>query len=447
VSKLEKNLSQGSVAKQLILFALPILFTNIIQSLYSVADMIIVGQFAGTLSMSGVNIGGQVTLLFTNMVIGLAIGGTVLIGQYLSSNQRDALRETIGTMLTTLVVVALVITVAMIWLKEPVLDLIKTPEESYSEALDYFTVTMLGTIFIFVYNGLSAIMRGMGDSRTPLIFVGVACAINVVLDLLLVAVLKTGAWGAAVATVFSQAVSAILCMIYLRKNRFVFDFRLQSFRPKMSRLKMLLRIGIPISVESVFVQVGYLVANSMAVSLGTYLCGVYQIVNTLNTFVTLPQGICATVALSAAGHLLGAGRPREARLGGRIIWVGGVAATAVLGGIMLLGGTAFTGLYTDDPTAAAAAAGLLWIPLVMDVAGLSINAIDSQLRAGGDVRFVMAVTLTAVWGIRLPLTWLFCFRMDMGVAGIFLANTVSLYFRAILGFARHCTDRWTVRKI
>ena len=215
MAKFENDLVKGNVAKQLFLFALPILISNLIQTLYSVADMIIVGQFAGAASMSGVNIGGQVTFLITNMVFGLSVGATVLIGQYLGANNRKAIEKTIGTLFTSLFVLAIVLTIAMLILQKPLLRLIKTPEESFDEASRYFFVTTLGNIFIFAYNALSAVMRGLGDSKNPLVFVGVACITNIVLDYIFVAVFNTGATGAAIATVISQAVSVILCVIIL----------------------------------------------------------------------------------------------------------------------------------------------------------------------------------------------------------------------------------------
>ena len=149
MSKFENNLVEGHVAKQLILFSLPVLISNLIQTLYSVADMIIVGQFCGSASMSGVNIGSQVTFLITNMVFGLSVGATVLIGQYLGANDRKAIKQTIGTLFTSLFVLALVLTALMLVLQNPLLRLIRTPEESFSEASRYFFVTTLGNVFIF----------------------------------------------------------------------------------------------------------------------------------------------------------------------------------------------------------------------------------------------------------------------------------------------------------
>ena len=215
MAKFEKNLVEGSVAKQLIRFSIPILISNLIQTLYGVVDMIVVGKYAGSVSMSGVNIGGQVTFIITNMIIGLTVGATVLIGQYLGANDRKSLKETIGTLFTSLIYLALAITVIMLILKGPLLRLIKTPLESFAETNSYFTVTMIGTISIFAYNALSAVMRGMGDSKNPLIFVAIACVINIVLDLLMVAAWGWGAFGAAVATVIAQTVSAVWIMVFL----------------------------------------------------------------------------------------------------------------------------------------------------------------------------------------------------------------------------------------
>jgi Na+-driven multidrug efflux pump len=168
---IEKNLTEGSVAKQLILFALPFMLSNLIQTLYNVTDMLIVGIYSGTVGISGVNIGGQVTFILTNIIIGLAVGGTVVIGQYLGAGDRKGMRETISTLLTFLLVAGIAFTVIMLILSDKVLNLLQTPKESYQQARNYLDVTLMGTIFIFGYNAFAAILRGLGDSKRPLIFV------------------------------------------------------------------------------------------------------------------------------------------------------------------------------------------------------------------------------------------------------------------------------------
>jgi len=193
-NKFEKDLSVGSVPIQLMKFALPFLISNFVQSLYGAVDMIIVGQFSANAaaSMSGVNIGGQITFVITNMVFGLCVGGTVLIAQYLGAGQKKELKETIGTLFTSLIVLSVIITIVFLILKKPLLMMLKTNADAFPEAESYFTVTMLGTIFIFAYNALSAVMRGVGDSKSPLLFVTIACVVNIILDLVFVGAFQWG---------------------------------------------------------------------------------------------------------------------------------------------------------------------------------------------------------------------------------------------------------------
>ncbi len=286
MAKLETDLSQGHVVKQLVLFSLPFLLSSFIQSLYSVADMIIVGQFSGTASISGVNIGGQVTFILTNLIMGLATGGTVLVGQYLGAGKREDIVKTISTMLSMLMAAALVMTVLVLVFQRPILWLIQTPAESFDEALSYLQVTSIGIVFIFGYNAISSIMRGMGDSKNPMIFIAIACAVNIVLDLLFVAVFNMQARGAAIATVIAQAVSMSLCVIYLIKNKFIFDFKLKSFKFYRDKLKLIFKLGIPMSVQNVVTGFSFMI---------------------LTVIVNVIGGVEASAAVGAAGRINGFG--------------------------------------------------------------------------------------------------------------------------------------------
>lgn len=314
MAKFENNLSKGNVLKQLVFFSLPFLISNIIQTLYSVADMIIVGQFAGPLAMSGVNIGSQVTFLITNLVLGLCVGATVLIGQYLGAGDRDALKETIGTLFSSLFFLAIVLTLGVHFLKDGLLHLIKTPEESYSEAYDYFFVTNLGTVFIFGYNALSAVMRGMGDSKNPLIFVSIACVLNIVLDIILVSKFSMGAMGAAIATVISQAVSMILCIIYLAKSDFIFDFKLSSFKINKKRLKLLLKVGVPTSIQNVATSASFLFLTTLVnITGGAIASASVGAVGKLNGFAILPAVAMSSSVSAMSAQNLGAGEEKRAQ--------------------------------------------------------------------------------------------------------------------------------------
>lgn len=311
MAKLEKDLVQGSVIKQLILFSMPILLSNLIQTLYSVADMIIVGQFCGAASMAGVNIGSQVTFVITNMVFGLSIGATILIGQYKGADNRKGIVHTIGTLFTSLAFLAVVLTILMLILQKPILRLMQTTDDVFPEASKYFFVTTLGNIFIFGYNALSAVMRGMGDSKNPLTFVGIACATNIVLDFVMVP--KMAATGAAIATVISQAISMILCIWFLRRNNFVFDFSRESLKIHKPTLKLILKLGVPTSVQNVATGLSFLFLTALVNTIGTNATAAVGAVSKLNGFAILPAVAMSGAISAMVAQNIGAGRMDRAK--------------------------------------------------------------------------------------------------------------------------------------
>ena len=201
MSQFQTDLTQGSVFGQLLKFSVPFLLSNLLQALYNMADMVIVGQFGGAVGASAVGIGGQVTILIINLISGLAVGGTIMIAQFIGARRQKEVERTVGTMFTLYAIAGAAITVIMLLINPWVLRLMQTPADCYGEALAYLNICMGGTLFIVGYNAVSAVLRGMGDSRHPLIFVGVAAVVNIVLDLVFVGVFHTGAAGAAWATI------------------------------------------------------------------------------------------------------------------------------------------------------------------------------------------------------------------------------------------------------
>lgn len=440
--KFENNLSQGSVVRQLVLFSIPFLLSNLLQSIYSVADMIIVGQFAGTYSMSGVNIGSQVSFLITNMVFGLTVGATVLIGQYLGANDRKALKETIGTLFTTLLFLAVILTVLMICLAEPFLNLIRTPSESFSEAKIYFIISMLGTVFIFGYNALSAVMRGMGDSKNPLYFVAIACFVNIGLDLLLVGAFKLGAGGAAAATVASQAISMILCIVYLKKNNFVFDFRLSSFRFHKERLKLLMKIGIPNSVQNMISSVSFLFLTTLTNTIGVTASAAVGAVGKFNGFAILPAVAMSASISAMSAQNLGAGEEKRAV---KTMQVGMLIALGISAVIFLL--TRFfpeeiMRIFGDDPELVKEGVTYLFsfsfdyllVPFFFSLNGLFIGS--------GHTTFSLINGVLSSLLIRIPTAYLFGMVFDMGLSGIGMAAPVATAFSVIIGVIYFFSGKW-----
>lgn len=443
MARFEKNLSQGSVVKQLILFSLPVLISNIIQSLYSTVDMLVVGQFAGEVSMSGVNIGGQVSFLITNMVFGLAVGATVLIGQYKGADDRKSMHEVIATLFVSLSICAVALTVIMLALQEPLLRLIKTPPESFSEARVYFFISMLGTIFIFGYNALSAVMRGLGDSRNPLIFVAIACGCNVVLDLVLVAGLGMGAAGAALATVLSQALSMVLCIWYLKRNDFIFDFSLSSFRGATKKqLKLILKVGIPTSIQNVATSASFLFLTALVNSLGVMASAAVGAVGKLNGFAILPGVAMSTSVSAVSAQNIGAGKFDRAA---KTMLVGMAIATGISLLIFFLVG-AFPAqcmrLFGSDPEfiqngvdyIKAFKYDYLVAPLCFCFNGLFIGS--------GHTTFSLVNGIMSSILFRIPASYLFGIAMHFGLTGMGLGAPIASFAALLFAFIFFMTGRW-----
>lgn len=439
----EKDLSKGNVGKQLWLFALPFIVSNLIQSLYGVVDMIVVGRYCGAESMVGVNVGGQITLLVTNLVIGLCAGGTTLIAQYMGSGARKELRETIGTLLTTLVVLGVFLTVVMVFLRTPMLKLVQTPAEAFSEGNDYLFITALGTIFIFGYNALSAIMRGMGDSRNPLIFVTIACVVNIILDVILVKEFQMAAKGAAIATVVSQAVSMILCIIYLKRNKFIFDFSLKSFRFHKERLKMLMKVGIPTSVQNVVVGMSFLFLTALVNTMGVNESAALAAVAKFNSFAILPAIAMSASIAAMSGQNLGAGEEGRAVKTMQIGTVIGFAMSAAIFVVAQLIPAQILRIF-DNTNPDMIAAGIKYMrSFTFDYLLASLMfGLNGLFIGSGHTTFTLFNSVLSSVLIRVPMAYLGGVVLNLGMFGVGLAAPCSSLVSLVLCIIFFKTGKW-----
>ncbi|MDR3292655.1 MAG: MATE family efflux transporter, partial [Clostridiales bacterium] len=314
MSKFQTDLTQGSVAKNLIRFSLPFLAANLLQAMYNLSDMVIVGNFNGAIGASAVGVGGQLTFLVINIISGLAIGGTVVIAQLLGAKEDALLGKALGTIFTLYLIAAAAFTALMFALNPVILHAItKESPDVYREALKYVNICTAGNIFIFGYNAVSSVLRGMGDSRHPLMFVAVATVINILLDLLFVGPFKMGAAGAALATIIAQAISFVLSIVFLRKKKFVFDFRPKSFRIDKALCKKILKIGLPAAIQGALTTMSFMVltgvADTVASVAGTT---AISVVGKINSVAILPALAMQMSVSSVAGQNFGAGKPKRA---------------------------------------------------------------------------------------------------------------------------------------
>ncbi|MDR1531916.1 MAG: MATE family efflux transporter [Clostridiales bacterium] len=433
----ENKLYEGSVFTKLILFALPFLASNIVQSFYSVADILIVGNFSGPESMSGVNIGGQVTLVLTKIVIGLCMGATVLIGQYLGAGNRELLKKVTSTIITLLLAIGLGITVIMLAARGPILRMVQTPAESYAESESYLTVTVLGLVFIFGYNALGGIMRGMGDSKRPFYFVMVACITNVALDLLFVAVFKWRAFGAALATIMSQALSMFLCIWYMRRNNFQFDFRLSSFKVDRAQLKLILKLGLPTSVQNGITSMSFLFITAIInIVGGVSASAAVGAVSKVNNFAFMPAMALSAAISAMAAQSIGAGNISRAVRACQIGTVISVAVTYVFFVLLQIYPGAAVSLFGDDPRMIADGIAYLH-SFSYDFLFIPFNfCINALFIAGGHARFTLINSMLSSVLLRVPICYIFSITLGWGMWGAGLAAPAASagVMLVILGF-------------
>ena len=315
----ENNLTEGSILKTLIAFAIPFLIANILQSLYGAVALFVVGRYCSAESVAAVSTGTQVTQIITSLVTGLTLGSTIVIGQYMGNRDYENVKKTIGTTLTVFAVVAVDLTVLILLCERWLLTILKTPEESFELTMDYVTICSLGNIFVCGYNAISAVLRGYGDSTRPMIFVGIACVINIILDFVFVKYFGMDVAGTALATIISQGLSMAIAVVYLKKNNFIFDFKLKSFKPVKAIVKKLAFVGIPISFQEMAVRISFLYLMAVMNSCGVYAAAVVGISSKYDVFAMLSATSMANALAAITAQNMGAGKPERAR---KSLWLG-----------------------------------------------------------------------------------------------------------------------------
>lgn len=345
---MEKNLTTGSVFKNILFFSLPYLLSYFLQTLYGMADLFIIGQFEGVASTTAVSIGSQVMHMLTVMIVGLAMGSTVSIGQAVGGKDKKRAASSIGNTVTLFMCLSIVLTVVLLLLVRPIVSIMSTPEAAVSGTVDYLTICFIGIPFITAYNIISSIFRGMGDSKSPMYFVAVACAANIGLDYLFMGALHMGPSGAALGTSLSQAVSVVIALIVIRKHSDSLSVHRKDFKPARPVMGKILKIGIPIAMQDGLIQVAFIIITVIANRRGLTDAAAVGIVEKIISFLFLvPSSMLSTVSALGAQNI-GAGKPDRARLTLRY-----AAFTAVCFGIfvvvvMQLAAEPVISLFTDS---------------------------------------------------------------------------------------------------
>ncbi len=312
MNSLEKNLTNGSVLKNIAYFSLPYLLSYFLQTLYGLADLFIIGQFEGVASTTAVSIGSQVMHMLTVMIVGLAMGSTVCIGQAVGAGDKKHASAAIGNTVTLFMLLSVVITAQLLALVRPIVSVMSTPAEAADGTRAYLTICFIGIPFITAYNIISSIFRGLGDSKSPMIFIAVACAANIALDYIFIGAMGLGPAGAALGTTLSQAISVVFSLVVILRRKSGISLERRDLHPQRDTMGRLLRIGVPVAAQDGLIQIAFIVITVIANRRGLDAAAAVGIVEKIISFVFLvPSSMLSTVSALCAQNI-GAGKQARA---------------------------------------------------------------------------------------------------------------------------------------
>ncbi len=446
--ELVNDFTSGNVTGRLIKFATPLFLGNMLQVVYNMVDMMIVGKVIGKAGLSAVAIGGDLNNLLTFIAMGFTNAGTIIISQYIGAGQRKNVARFIGTFTVTLLTAAAVMTVVSALLHENILRWMNTPSEAYTEAKAYCLTCILGLVFIYGYNAVSGVMRGMGDSRHPFIFIALAAALNIILDCVFVIGLKIGAFGAALATVISQGFSFILAVVFLvvNRQRLGFEVDRSCFSVDRGMLLTLIKLGVPMALKSTSVAFSKMFVNSYINSFGVTVSAVSGIGSKLNHMIAQCSNAFNTAGASMVGQNIGAEKY------GRVprILISDFAIMAVIASIcsvaLILFPESVFGLFTNDDEVLKVCMEFIPVAIVIFI-GAAFRAPSNALSNGtGNYVINFAIAILDAIVIRIGLALLLGVHLGMGYSGFWYGDALAGYTPFFIGGIFFLSGKWKTNK-
>lgn len=344
----ENSFLKGPIFGSLIRFAVPVLGALILQAAYGAVDLIVVGWFGDAASISAVGTGSGFMQMVTFIITSLAMGSTVIIGQHIGEQKPKEAGNTVGTTILLFVIIGIIMTTILELFAGKIVGLLQVPAESVDKTILYLRICSAGILVIIAYNVISGVLRGVGNANLPFLFVGIACVVNIIGDLLLVGACKLDVAGAALATVLAQLVSVILSAVIIQKQKLPISFSLAQCRIYARELKKILNIGVPIAIQETMVQISFLVINSIINQMGLMPSAGYGIAQKIISFIMLvPSSVMQSVSAFVAQNI-GAGQKDRAWKGFLTAMAAGCAAGTVIFFIGFFGGGALSSVFTGD---------------------------------------------------------------------------------------------------
>ena len=439
---IENDLTRGSVFRKLWTFTLPFIGANLLQTLYGMVDLYIVGRFATTADVSAVSVSGTVIATFLMLLIGLSVGATVVIGQKFGAGEKDALSSVCATAFTIAWIAGVLLMAVVAALAIPLLGWINTPAEALRGATQYMLICSVGYIFQSVYNMLSGILRGVGDSRSPLLFIAVSTVVNIIGDILLIGVFHLGAAGAALATVFAQLVCMVFGIVHVTRRGFPFDFRPRSHRLEKRSAGELLRMGIPVALQEVLVMFSFIILEGIINRYGLSASAAAGILDKIFLFATIPTNAFHAAISAMVAQNIGA---KEERRAVRCLWYGALLSELFAVVFFLLAlflPDRLVGIFTTDRSVIDQGtmyyAGYKYEYLLCSLA----FCVNGFINGTGRTKLTLINNIISTYAVRIPACIIAGNVLQAGLYGIGYALPLASLIQVLVGFGFYFSGRW-----
>ena len=440
-----KDFTQGDLTRQLFTFALPLFLSNLLQIVYNMVDMIVVGNVLGKTGISAVSVGGDVSHLLLFVAMGMSNAGQVIIARYIGGKEYEKIGRFVGTMCSFLMTCAVVISILGLLFQDGLLMLLNTPAEAYAGASGYANICMVGLIFTYGYNMVSAILRGMGDSKHPFIFISIAAVLNLVLDLVFVMGMDMGAPGAALATIIGQGVSFVSCAIFLYRKReqFRLTTRLYDFLHwDLAMLGDLVRLGIPMAIKTASVMVSKLFVSAWINSYGVAISAFAGIVNKLGSVSNLISNALNTSGSTMVSQNIAARRYERVTMILNRLAIISLSAAAILSCALCFFPDQVFGIFTTDSAVLAIADGYLPIGVLLFLGGSCRAIMNALINGSGNYRINFATALLDGIILRIGLSALFGLALGMKHYGFWLGDALAGFAPFLIGLVFYISGTW-----
>lgn len=444
-----RDMTSGNLWRQIIMFSLPFMAANFLQTLYTLADLAVVGKFVGSTALSAVSVSGQITMLLYALGIGFGNGGQILVSQQVGLKDYDGIRRTIGTLLTSVMIASLALTAVGFLTAGWFVDILNTPPEAAEEARTYFYICCVGIPFTYGYSVFASLLRGMGDSKHPFIFIAVAAATNVVLDLIFVIPFQWGVAGAAWATVISQIASFLMALIFLykRQEAFHFQFKLKNFAIDKHTLAVITKLSLPLVFQTLAINISMMFVSSYINGYGLTASSVSGVGNKLYSVMSVVTNALQSATATIVGQNIAAGEPDRVQKAVIIAEVFCLIFFVVVGGLLFLFPRQVFSLFSSDAAVLDMAPTYINISLWMYLAFALMAPLLGLINGVGFTTLNLIVALLDGVLARIVVSLFMGLTLGMGLEGFWWGTTLASYISVIIPGIYFLSGRWRKRRL